>query len=94
MINVCGPTRVKDVDADFVSLWGRDLDGLELQGLSSGPANSGLAGDGFSSGVGHGVEGSGSGREKGGGRMGREGCNKTDRGFRLTSDPALVLDVR
>ena len=61
---------MKDVDADFVSLWGRDLDGLELQGLSCDPANGGLAGNGFSSGVGHDVNGSGRGRGRREGRTG------------------------
>jgi hypothetical protein len=36
-------TRVVDLDADFVSLWRRDLDGFDAQVFASLPRNGGLS---------------------------------------------------
>ncbi len=47
-------TGVEDLDADFMGLWRSDLDVLDLEGLTSGPADCGLAKDGLSSSGRHG----------------------------------------
>ena len=46
-------TGMENADPDFVGLGREDLDLLDLERLAGAPADSGLAGDDLSSGVGH-----------------------------------------